>query len=420
MGRGHIADRRRTRWVDAGLTIGCAAAWVALLSSITTPIEDPDLSDGHNYLRMAQVPFLAYEGIPAPFAYRPGIPALVYLLTRALPFSAAEIFRILAHLGAVLVLVAAHAIAREAGGGRRSCLVAMSLAALSLFQVRIPLFFYSLIDVEAMAVTMLAMLLLWRGSPRACLGVAIPGLLIKEWAMVAVVVACLELARQSARRRALGPLIVVSIGAAAAAGVVAWPRLVVATPYSASFLDRIDSLESLVSYVGNWKRLANTAFVWAGYWLPTLMLLTRSRVRALRDALVGKRLESSVYCVLVLVFALVGGTNLMIFATYSLPIQAVLLARLLDREIAAWEILLVFAAVFVFNNVWAPIPELISTRQSLFEFVDFYGGWATRVTIKTGYRAIEIALFIALANAVRWLQGRKAQLPSTPSTSWPR
>jgi hypothetical protein len=392
---------------DVAIGAVCAALLVAAISLITTPVENLSQYDGRSYVRMAGEPFLAYDKIPAPFAYRPGVPALVHWMTSASPIGVAAAYRLLAHLAAFAVLALCFAIARDVGASQRSALLAMSAAALAHYHVRGPLFFYSLIEVESLSLVMLAMLLLWRERQAACLAVGAVGLLVKEWLLIPAVIACFELLRQGVRTRDARSWLTLGIGVAAIVACIAWPRWVATPPRSFSSLDRIDSVASFFSLVGEPRKLSNFAFVVASYGLPLWMLVTRERVRALGQSLSGKRAAAALYCALVFAFTLLGGTNQMIFITYTLPVQTIVLACFLDDS-AGWEIGLVLLALFVFNNFWAPVPELTQAIPSLHEWADFYGGWGKRLSASTGYRALEILAFVGAANLGRHLMRDRA------------
>ena len=395
---------------EVAIAAVCAALWVAAISLITTPVENPVQYDGRSYVRMAAEPFLAYENVPAPFAYRPGLPALVHRVTSASPLDALGAYRLLAHLAAFFTLLLGFGIARDAGASQRSSLLAMTAAALAHYHVRGPLFFYSLIDVESLCLVMLAMFLLWRGRHAACLAVAAVGLLVKEWLLIPALVACFELLRQGVRTRDARSWLTLGIGAAAVVACVAWPRLVATPARSFSSLDRIDSIASFFWLVGEPRRLVNAAFVVAAYGLPVWMLATRERFRAVGQSLSGRCATAALYCALVLGFALLGGTNLMIFISYTLPVQTIVLARLLDDS-AGWEIGLVLVALFAFNNFWAPVPDLTQAIPSLHEWADFYGGWGKRLSASTALRALEILAFVAAANLGRvWMRERVPRL----------
>jgi hypothetical protein len=396
---------------DVALAVVCAALWVASISFITEPVGNPIQYDGRSYVRMAEHSFLGYEKIPAPFAYRPAVPALVYVVSQLISFDVPATYRVVAHAAAFLTLVLVYLMACNVGARHRTGLIVMAVAALSHFQVRGPLFFYSLIDVEALSVVMLAMLLLWQGHRAASLAVAAVGLLAKEWLLIPALVAGAELLRDATRNRGdrgdrsdrdMRAWIALALGAFAVAAAIAWPRLVATPSQSFSSLDRIDSVASLFATIGKPQRLANAAFVCASYGLPVWMLLTRERLGPLRESLSRRGPGAALYCGLVLAFALLGGTNLMIFVSYSLPVLVIVLASLLQGA-RAWEIAFVIAALFAFNNLWAPIPELSQKTPSLHAWADFYGGWGTRITAATGYRALEIVAFIAAANAGRMI-----------------
>ncbi len=394
---------------ESGLAFGLAIVWVTGLSLLTPPIIQPVIADGLAYTRMAAHGFMGYEGVAAPFAYRPSVPALAHALSFLFDLDVPKAFRLMAHLASMLVLFLSYVLARSVGSARQGALGAMSLVALSHFIVRGPLSYYTLIDIETLSLVMLAMVVMQIGYLRICLAICVGGLLVKEWLIVPLVVAAVELVRTEIRERRAAVIATLAIAAITAAVVLAMPRLIVPAPHSFSSLARIHDFGSLVDSLWQPRRLLNLVFVWACFWLPSLMLLTRERALRARSAFSADPQTPLLYCAIVLALMLLGGSNLMIFVTYSLPIQVIVLSRLMDpdlrRPISSWELTLAFGAVIVLNKSWMPVPQGTIGMGPETAWLDFYGGWSTRLTSDTGWRALQMLGFVAMANALRYAGG---------------
>jgi len=126
------------------------------------------------------------------------------------------------------------------------------------------------------------------------------------------------------------------------------------------------------------------------------MLVTPARLQAALSTL-GPRTArlSAAYTVLVLLLTLYGGTDLARFTTYLLVPQALLIA-LLARDSGWAEIGVMIVATLVFNRIWMQIPI-----WDLEKYLDFYGGYSSRVNGVTALRFLEIGAFLVLAALAR-------------------
>jgi hypothetical protein len=143
----------------------------------------------------------------------------------------------------------------------------------------------------------------------------------------------------------------------------------------------------------------NILFALSSYWLPVLVLVSPSRIRTVREGLADHSLTLIFFMILLLVLTVIGGTNIMIFVTYGVPLLVVVLALAL-RDASMAETVLVIVATFVFNRTWIQLP-LMST--DIAASMDVYGGWDSRINETTLYRTIEMAGYILGALLLRRL-----------------
>jgi hypothetical protein len=146
------------------------------------------------------------------------------------------------------------------------------------------------------------------------------------------------------------------------------------------------------------------------------MLLSPERWRWLKDELraQGRGWELFGCFALVLVLAMYGGTNLNVFVSYTLPIQVIVLAKLATRDVRWFEWALVGVALFSFSRIAFDIPSPLGGGEAFDRYVDFYGGWSSRITPRTAIRALELTSAVALAWTARVLLAgpRAANQPS--------
>ena len=187
---------------------------------------------------------------------------------------------------------------------------------------------------------------------------------------------------------------------------IALPRALLPIHASMQFIDPIhrpETLSLLYSAPLDPGRITNLLYSIAAYWLPSLMLVTRARLRWLADELRDEGMLLGSCVALVLLLAMYGGTNLNLFVSYTLPVQVIVLAKLGQRDVAWFEWALVLFALFAFSRIAVPIPSPLEGGEAFDRYVDFYSGWSSRVTGRTGLRALEIVSCIGLANLARHL-----------------
>jgi len=99
------------------------------------------------------------------------------------------------------------------------------------------------------------------------------------------------------------------------------------------------------------------------------------------------------YTFLTLVFSFLGGTDFYRFSTYLFLPQAILLGVISETSNKPVLIFMVIA-VFVFNRIWLPFPGDE-------KFLDFYGGYATRLNLATLLRMLEIIGYTLIGMMIR-------------------
>ena len=380
---------------------------LAVLSLLTPSL--PPFHDATWYVRMATEGVTGDVQLAAPFAYRIAVPLMVHLLYIWPGVPVATGFAVLAHLAGLILLVMSYLFARSQKTGIGASIAVVCCVGFSLFQVKFALAAESMVDIEAaplMLAAVWALLARRYGLSLICSSV---GLLFKEFLAVPLLVAFCTLLYQYAVTRETKPLHLAIVAAASFGVLFVLPRLLIPVeglfgdmfrwmPDQRQRMDYIGNLTRLLSNPLNPARIVNLAFDVCSYWLPALMIATPARMKSLWFSLQGERGILAGTMVLVLGLAAIGGSNLMIFVTYSVPVLIVVLSGLLRQRPHILEILLTVCAVLIFNRVWMPIP---SFADDFSRAVDLYAGWSDRLNYATLERAIELAGYLVLAALAR-------------------
>jgi hypothetical protein len=370
-----------------------ACLWVWLVAATTSQMQ-PGWDVGY-YVDMARHGVLGNPRLAAPFAYRPGLPLVWAGAARILGLPLDDTIYVVAWVCAVAGLVLAFLLARTVSSSPRDALLATAVTGLSATHVKFPLYYYALVDVAGYVLMIASLLALARGRRRLALGLGYVGLAFKEFLIVPIVlVAAAEVRRRRPIRRGL--LASASILAVAAALVTA-PRLLIHVALSYQEIDPLNApgtLNRLFLNPLDLKRDLNLVLSVLSYCLPLLLLASPRRLRAALGVLGPWRLLLAIYVGIVLVLALYGGTNLLVFVSYAVAAQVMLLA-LLGRGVHWSELVLVLVAVAAYNRLLLDFPD---PRWDVGAYLDFFPGWwDSRVNAATSQRFMECGAWVACA-----------------------
>ena len=147
-------------------------------------------------------------------------------------------------------------------------------------------------------------------------------------------------------------------------------------------------------------RIFNILYAAVSYWLPTLLLLTRARFNVLWADLgrLNLRAICGIYLLLVLLATLYGGTNIFIFVSYSVAVQAVVLALLFRQGVGVAETIYVLLVMLLYNKILLDIPM---PDVDFDAYMNFYGGWSSRVNMASVVRFLECGVFVAIGASIR-------------------
>ncbi len=378
---------------------------VALLTNRMTPEWDMKY-----YLDMAADGVIGNKHLVAPFAYRPAAPLLVGAIARALNLGPEVAFRICAHLMCVVFIVCCFYFAKAIGAHEISAALLAVTLALNFQIVKWNLFAGAMVDIYAYPLILLAFWLMIRKRFYPCLFVSAIGLFFKEFMILplltqAAAVAVkrwrnglLQRAEQkfSPKQRLSHPVKRLAITLLVLCACFLLPRLFIHVVQTFQDIDPINqpsSLRRLYWYPESLRRDFNIVFAYLSWWLPALLLVDAKRLQLIWNRLRPYRLLCGLYLGFHFLLVMYGGTNLDIFATYSLPVLIMVLAVLLDQgAVQLWERVLMVAVVIGFNRIWMHIPL---PQEGLGPYLNFYGGYHMLVTRRSLFRFAELLIYVA-------------------------
>jgi hypothetical protein len=185
--------------------------------------------------------------------------------------------------------------------------------------------------------------------------------------------------------------------------VIVLPRVLIPVSGTAQFVDPLNDISTLKRLLDaplDEFRNFNIVYALVGYWLPTLVLMTRRRFDQLwSDLDEADALWPALGTIaLVLLLTMYGGTNVGVFVGYMAGVQALVLALLLRRGVGRLEAAWAVVATVAYNKLLLSIP---SPERDFEAYIDFYGGWSSRVTMSSVIRLVEGAAFVAVGAVLR-------------------
>jgi len=363
--------RKATEYIHA---VFIAVLLVVLIDLFTNTI--PPHSDALNYIDMARSGIIGNDNLVAPFAYRPGMPFLSRAMSELFSVPIEQGFQIVAYIAAVGLLMSTFMLARCFTDDFGKAIITVVIVGLSFAHIKVPLFFYTVVDISAYPLIVIAFWALVKKRYVLCLIVSSVGLLFKEFLVIPLLLLIVQFARlyghDRSRRTLLYLLIIIGIGTS----VILVPRLCIPVQDSYQEIDPINKPRTLARLLDNpldEVRNINIFYAMMSYWLPSLLLLTADRFKTIWFELKELRELMAIYLGLDLLLTMYGGSSLPIFVAYSVPVQIVILAVLLKHGVHLVELVFVLVVMLMYNKILLniPLPE-----ENLDAYIDFYGGYA--------------------------------------------
>ena len=401
----------RGRQARALLSVFLAAvSLVAALSVLTNRM--PARWDVVYYLDMATNGLAGNHRLATPFAYRPVVPLTIFAISHALHTDPETTFHAATHVVAVILLVLAFCWTRSFGGSELAAWCGMLALGLNFEIVRYPLFMGAMLDVYGYLFVLLAFWGVLRRRFYPVLLLCAAGLFLKEFMIVPLLAQAAVLLWETPRERWRSLWLPLGLTAFAIAFYVVLTRAAIPVVESLQHIDphRPETLLFLITHPLSPKRWFNIVYSFLSFWLPCLLLMTRVRWQMVRQHLAPYGRAIGCFAFFQLLLVMYGGNNIHIFVGYSLPIELLVIAVLVDRGAPrVWELILVFAVLVVFNRVGAHIPTYEEGGWD--DLTDFYGGYGIEIRLRSVFRFAEIWAYFGVFNLLRRLASRASWGP---------
>ena len=377
-----------------------AVSLVAALSVLTNRM--PSRWDAWRYLDMASNGLVGNHHLATPFAYRPIVPLTIFAISRTLHTDPATTFHAATHVIAVILLVLMFCWTRSFGGSERAAWSGMLALGLNFEIVRYPLFTGTMIDIYAYVFVLLAFWGVLRRRFYPVLLLCAVGLFLKEFMVVPLLAQAAVLLWETPRKRwwTLWPPLGLTAFAIAFYIILTRATIPVVESFDHIDIHRPETLRFVITHPLSPKRWFNIVYSFLSFWLPCLLLMTRVRWQMVRKHLAQYGPAIAFFASFQLLLLMYGGNNIHIFVGYSLPIELLVIAVLVDRgALRPWELILLFAVLVIFNRIGAHIPTYEEGGWD--DLTDFYGGYGVEVRLRSILRFAEIWVYFGVFHLLR-------------------
>lgn len=373
------------------------------------------------YIDMAENGVIGNPNLGAPYAYRALTPLLARAINHLFGLQTFFGFKILAYLGLWSTLFFVYHIARELKAGFGTGLLVMLVPACALFNVKFLLFDPYRPDQLAYPLLALGFLALLKDKPWVALAASAIGLQTREFPIIPALIIVYEAYTAWRAGGSLAKFLRRSAIVAVVLGLaVGLPRALIHVKFTQQILDPFNNpnfLRVLFGMPFQWKRDFNYLFNLIAYFLPVVLLATPKRLGEAWLSLGRVRVWIIIHVLVVLVFMMYGGTDMMRYATYLFIPQVILITVLLRQSKVHWiELLVMFGALILFNRLLFLFPI-----WDFSAYINFYGGYGDWVNESSIRRLVELGAYILVAALVRmaihWRSGRASSEVESTSIS---
>jgi hypothetical protein len=243
--------------------------------------------------------------------------------------------------------------------------------------------------------------------------ISLVGLLFKEFLAIPWILLIFALVVEYKRDRSTKSILLAGAVALLGISIILIPRLFIPVERSVQSIDPINNvatLQYIISAPLSGELTFNVVFSVISYWIPSLILMNAIRLKNVVNGLKKDELFvlCSIFVTINLLLALYGGTNIVLFVSYMAPVQVVVLAYLFKYGVKTWEILYTIFALIVFNKILLAIPLLTANFD---KYIDFYGGYSTRVNEATIMRFLLCIIYILIPFIIRYVESAYRESP---------
>lgn len=341
------------------------------------------------YIAIAKDGF-STDKLTAPFVYRYPTPFLAGMLHSYFSITIPSAFKILVYIGSFLQLLAIYLFVSYYTKSMFGGIVSMLVTAFSAVNIKFLMFDPFRPDMFAYFIVVLAVYFALTRKTILLLIVSAIGVQFREFAIVPLFAYFISLGINQdwhiLKKYAI-PLIVVLLLS------VLLPRLVIQVSQNVQHLTEV---KGIFETPKDLLRDFNWLYTIIAYFLPTLLLINHSKLMVLRKLIPQKDiLFVAIYSLLVIALSMYGGSDLSRFATYLFVPQIILIGFLVPLS-SRLEVGFMVIAVFLYNKIYSLIPI-----WNIEEYLDWYGGFSSRVNMATYTHIFQIAILVGIAFVIR-------------------
>jgi hypothetical protein len=362
-------------------------ALVVLIDILTNSITKDLLFDSKVYIGLAEHGF--ERSHISPFVYRFAGPFLAGGIHQFAGLSMYKSFKALTYVGAMTQLMGVFLLVRSLAKSEKSAYVGMLTVAVSLYNIKYPLFDVYRPDILTYPILLACTWLALNDHFFLLLLTTMVGLQFREFAIVPLLAYLAVKLQREVNKESIRNVLISIIGLWIAVGI---PRLLIpVSQHDEAVQLSFAGMGQAIHLILNWHRDLNIIYIVLAYFLPFLILYSRHQLKiALSEISSENARYLACYSLLVLLLLVVGGTDLERFATYFfLPLA--ILAGLLAKNQPFMKILLLLTIQIIFNRIWLPFPI-----WDLGLMINFYGGWSDVINMASLWRFVELAALIIL------------------------
>jgi hypothetical protein len=398
-------EKPRSRQAGQFILVFLAASFlVAALSLLTNRMVAR--WDMKYYLDMATNGISGNHHLATPFGYRPVVPLTIFAISHTFHTDTEKTYHVATHFIAVTLLVLAFSFIRSFGGSDLAAWCGMLFLGLNFVIVRYPLFTGTMIDVYAYTFVLIAFWGVLRKRFYPVLLLCAAGLFLKEFMVVPMLAQAGVLLIETPRRLWRSLRLPLGLTAFAIAFYIILTRATIPVVESFDHIDihRPETLLFVFTHPLSPQRWFNIIYTTLSLWLPCLLLMTRERWQLVREQLAPYGWAMGSFAAFQLLLVMYGGNNLFAFLGYSLPLELLVIAALVDRGAPPrWELFLVVVVLVIFNRIGAHIPTY--DEGQLDGMLDFYGGYGIEIRLRSVLRFAEIWAYVGVFHLLRKAAG---------------
>jgi hypothetical protein len=350
--------------------------------------------DFRHYIALAKYGFKAFP-LLSPFSYRFGTPFMVSFIHDISGLSIYAGFKIIAYLGIMIQLFGLYLLVKYISSSEKSAYMAILITALSIANVKALLFDVFRSDHLAYGIILLQTYTCMKRRYMLLLFLTLVGLQYREFTIIPLLayIVCsikFDFKKTIEFKYVLMTVLCIVVG-------IVIPRILIKVTASVQFVDfSYSGMKKILTVPFDLKRDFNFVFATVANILPLLML---SSIRNLREAFLSFEKETrwflSTYIFFVMLLSIYGGTDLVRFVSYLFIAQAILMAKIIDKSNYI-QITITLFAMMIFNKTLSMVPMCDYEK-----YIDFYGGYDSRININTFYRTIELSIFLGVGFFMR-------------------